>query len=136
MVNFQHFCKFARSDTLKRGFKGAPLCRTLSNMQFGLSGMCDAYSRRMFCFVHKSHNIYRRDKRKSKGSVCKQYQNALNFVKMSSDSEPEQNSSGSESFTDFEEEIEGLVGAAVIDENAEVSEIDKLYMGEPLANEK
>ena len=65
---------------------------------------------------------------------AKQYQNALNFVKMSSDSEPEQNSSGSESFTDFEEEIEGLVDAAVIDDKAEIPDIDRPYMGEPLAN--
>ncbi len=54
---------------------------------------------------------------------------------MSSDSEPEQNSSGSESFTDLEEEIEGLVGAAVMDDNAKIPEINRPYMGEPLADE-
>ena len=45
---------------------------------------------------------------------------------MSTDSKAEQNNSGSESFTDFEEEIEGLVGAVAIDDDAE---IDRPYMG-------
>ena len=51
---------------------------------------------------------------------------------MSTDSKAEQINSGSESFTDFEEEIEGLVGAVAIDDDAE---IDRPYMGEPLAVE-
>ena len=54
---------------------------------------------------------------------------------MSSDLEPEQINSENESLTDFEEEIEGLavaVGAAAIDDDAE---IDRPYMGEPLADE-
>ena len=52
---------------------------------------------------------------------------------MSTDSKAEQINSGSESFTDFEEEIEGLVGAVAIDDDAE---IDRPYMGEPLAIKK
>ena len=54
---------------------------------------------------------------------------------MSSDSETEQHNSGDESLANFEEEIEGLagaVGAVDIDEDAE---IDRPYMGEPLADE-
>lgn len=51
---------------------------------------------------------------------------------MNSDSEPEQNNSGSERFTDFEKEIKRLVGAVAIDDDAE---IDGTYMGEPLADE-
>ncbi len=51
---------------------------------------------------------------------------------MSIDSEPEQNNSGIESFTDYEEEIEGLLGAVAIDDDAEIK---RSYMGEPLANE-
>ncbi len=50
---FNTFATLQPSDTLKRVFKGAPICRTLRNMQSGSSGMCDVSSGRMVFFVHK-----------------------------------------------------------------------------------
>ena len=60
--------------------------------------------------------------------------NAINLIKMNSDSE--ENNSGNESLANFEEETEGLavdVGAAAIDNDE--AEFDRPYMGEPLADE-
>ena len=98
--------------------------------------ICDVYSGTRFLPSSTKHlTISGKDECKSKAVSINKLKNAFKFVKMSSDSETEQTNYGNESLASFEEEIEGLagaVGAAAIDDEAE---IDRPYMGEPLADE-